>query len=106
MAWHDIGAAAALDHGPLVAAIGYVDVIVWRVDGTIHATDRWCPHARGDLSGAAVANGSVTCGDHGWAFELATGACIKSPGRYTLPTYRCHVRGGRIEIELPDDAPS
>ena len=105
MALHDVGSVTDLERGPLVVAIGNVDLIVWRVGAEIRATDRWCPHARGDLSVAVPSAGKLTCAEHGWSFDIATGACVKQPGRYTLPTYPCHVRGGRIEVELPDDAP-
>lgn len=105
MTLHDVGAVGDLPAGrPLVVSIGYVDLLIWRVGSAIHATDRWCPHARGDLSSGAVAGTQLTCGDHGWSFDLTTGACLKQPGRYTLPIYRCHVRGGRIEVELPPAA--
>jgi len=102
MALHDVGAVTELDKGPIVVAIGYVDIIIWRVGAAVHATDRWCPHARGDLSCVAPDGGQVVCADHGWSFDIASGTCLKKPGRYTLPTYPCHVRGGRIEVELPE----
>jgi nitrite reductase/ring-hydroxylating ferredoxin subunit len=105
MALHDVGAVADLDKGPLVVAVGDVDLIVWRVGPAIRATDRWCPHARGDLGAATLSGTHITCGDHGWDFDILTGACVKQPGRFVLTTYPCHVRGGRIEVELPDGSP-
>lgn len=63
-------------------------------------TDNACPHANGNLSGGAVANGVVTCPWHAWQFDLCTGICVHSDLARVV-TYPTRIEDGHIWAELP-----
>lgn len=104
MAYFDVAASREVVPGrPAVAYVGGVDVVVFRIGAELHAVERWCPHARGDLSEGTLAGGQLTCADHGWRFDVATGQClvVKSAAR-PIARYRCRERDGRVEVEIPE----
>lgn len=104
MAFVDICAAHSAREGkPATAYLHGFDVAVFRVGGVLYATDRWCPHSRGDLTDGSIAGCELTCPDHGWSFDLATGTCLKKSGGRPIATYPIRVVGDRIEVDLPID---
>lgn len=101
MAYVDVAASSDVTEGkPAVAYIQGIDLVVFRVGSTLHATDRWCPHARGDLSDGALDGCQLTCPDHGWSFSIDTGSCHKKSGGRPISVYPCREQGGRIEVDL------
>lgn len=51
----------------------------WTVDG--YRVQRFCPHARSDLSRVGRLDGDVlTCAQHGLRFDLRTGRCLDADG--------------------------
>jgi 3-phenylpropionate/trans-cinnamate dioxygenase ferredoxin component len=55
-------------------------VVLFNVDGTLHAIDNSCPH-----NGASLANGKLDghilqCPAHGLRFDLVTGCVVGAPG--------------------------
>jgi len=104
MAYYDVGEASALVPGkPMVAYVDGVDVVVFRIGSELHAVQRWCPHARGDLSDGTLVGLQLTCKDHNWKFDVETGQClvVKSGARPIL-RYACRERDGRVEVEIPE----
>lgn len=51
-------------------------VSVYNVDGRYYAIDDLCPHMRESLAGGPIDGCIITCGAHGWRFDLRSG---KSP---------------------------
>lgn len=49
------------------------------VDGALIAHSTTCPHWLGPLGDAPVVDGQVRCPWHGYAFDVATGACLGKP---------------------------
>jgi nitrite reductase/ring-hydroxylating ferredoxin subunit len=43
--------------------------------------------------------GSITCADHLWRFELATGRCTSIPGA-AVPVYPVREEGGEVVVDL------
>jgi UDP-MurNAc hydroxylase len=53
-----------------------------------YLVQRQCPHMRADLTKFGVLNGNVlTCGMHGWQFDIKSGKCLTSDDRhlYSIP---------------------
>jgi UDP-MurNAc hydroxylase len=81
---------AGADNRPLA----WVDVDGWTVE-------KRCPHQGAHLDRVGTVEGNtITCGLHGWAFDLETGACLNSEGEGT--TLRVRGRTDRIS-ELVQD---
>ena len=70
-----------------------------RVGGMLYAIDNTCPHAGAALSDGDLDGRNLLCPDHGWSFDLATGACAIDPSS-SVNAYRIRQRDGRIEVAL------
>ncbi|SAK85707.1 Rieske (2Fe-2S) domain-containing protein [Caballeronia pedi] len=75
--------ARADDLKPGSRKIAFIDgrsVVLFNIDGAIHAIDNSCPH-----NGASLANGRLDghvlqCPAHGLRFDLASGCAVGAPG--------------------------
>ena len=74
-----------------------LEIALFNVGGTIHATENTCLHAGGPLHEGSLEDGVVTCPWHEWRFELATGRCNLNP-KVRLKRYPVRVREGTIEV--------
>ena len=75
-------------------------VVIFNVDGTLHALDNTCPHQGGPLGeGYLEDNGVVSCPWHGWTFDVCTGV---SPidAELKVRTYPVRVEDGQIIVEV------
>ena len=72
-------------------------VIVTLLDGQPIAFERNCPHEGGLLEQGVILQGSVYCDDHGWAFDVRTGACTQ-PSSSGPSLARFPGRGARREM--------
>jgi nitrite reductase/ring-hydroxylating ferredoxin subunit len=81
------------------ALVGGRAVAVARQGGRLFALGALCPHQQADLSHGILEPGSITCGDHLWRFELATGRCASVPGA-AVPVYAVREEGGEILVDL------
>lgn len=54
-------------------------VAVYNVGGDYYATDCDCPHQGASLGDGALEGDVVTCGWHGWEFNVKTGECLNVP---------------------------
>jgi nitrite reductase/ring-hydroxylating ferredoxin subunit len=59
-----------------------------------------CPHAKWPLELGAVKEKTLTCGGHGWEFNITNGECITNPGR-NLKKY--NILEKKDEIIISDD---
>lgn len=80
--------------GPGSRPLEWVEVDGWVVE-------KRCPHQGAHLDRVGEVDGTtITCGLHGWAFDLQTGACLNSEGEGT--SLRVRGRADRIS-EFTDD---
>tara|TARA_B110000914_G_scaffold129624_1_gene113272 strand:+ start:224 stop:520 length:297 start_codon:yes stop_codon:yes gene_type:complete len=59
-----------------------------------------CPHAKWPLELGTVKGKTLTCGGHGWEFNITNGECITNPGR-NLKKY--NILETNNEIIISDD---
>jgi nitrite reductase (NADH) small subunit len=74
-------------------------IAVANVDGTFLASTNTCPHAGGPLGEGTLAGSVLTCPYHGWAFDLASGACITNPDMQ-LELYDVEVVGDAVCVRI------
>ena len=93
-------AAAELPEGGLRSAVvGGRPVCVVRQGGRLYAFGALCPHQQADLSHGILEPGALTCGDHLWRFDLATGCSTNMPGA-ALPQYAVREEDGAIVVDV------
>ena len=94
--WHDVMAAADV---PASGAARIVcdgrGLFVHRAADGLRVYDSRCPHQSTDIPELALEGGTLTCPKHGWAFDIASGACVKN-GDTPLKRYECRVEDGRL----------
>ena len=79
---------------------GEVAVAVFDVDGELVAYDDRCLHRGGSLSQGYVHEGTVTCPDHWWRYDLATGERVDAPW-LCLRRYPVERDGDSIRVAVP-----
>ncbi|CAN5362081.1 hypothetical protein BH20ACT24_BH20ACT24_21610 [soil metagenome] len=84
---------------------GDVAVAVFDVEGELVALDDRCLHKGGSLSRGYVHDGTVTCPEHWWRYELSTGERIGAPW-LRLRRYRVERDGDSIRVAVPAPKPS
>jgi nitrite reductase/ring-hydroxylating ferredoxin subunit/alkylhydroperoxidase/carboxymuconolactone decarboxylase family protein YurZ len=95
--WHDLIALDELGAGETrrIECDGRA-VFVHRGEDGPRVYDSRCPHQGTDIPHLALnGGGTLTCPKHEWAFDLGSGACIRT-GDTPLTRWECRVAGGRI----------
>ncbi len=93
-----------LDRAELVDAKGKLvrvsgkDVAVFRTNGCVHAIQNTCPHAESPLVEGTVDDHSVICSEHGYRFDLRTGACLNDSTLRAEVFAVTELDGGRVEV--------
>jgi nitrite reductase/ring-hydroxylating ferredoxin subunit len=80
--------------------LGGREVLLIDAGGKYFVCDRVCPHAGADLGSGVVEGAQVRCPNHGYSFDLATGACTMPPGGPSLTVLPVEVRGEEICVKL------
>ena len=79
------------------------EIAVFNVHGKFYAIDNACIHAGGSLHDGSLDEEKcqVTCGWHGWGFDLATGKCVTHPRQDVFTgSYPVKIQGEDIFIEV------
>ena len=74
------------------------DVVLFRVEGRIHAFENRCPHEGNPLSEGEILGPTLVCVFHSWRFDLETGACLH--GDLPAKRYEATIEDDHIEIDL------
>jgi nitrite reductase/ring-hydroxylating ferredoxin subunit len=73
-------------------------VVLYYKQGEILAIGNECPHEGGSLCDGWVEGEIVVCPNHGWEFDLRSGACMTVPGE-GVPRYSVAVEDGSVYLE-------
>jgi phenylpropionate dioxygenase-like ring-hydroxylating dioxygenase large terminal subunit len=77
--WHVVAYAPDLPEGkPVPAHLLGEDIVLWRVQGRVHAWRDLCIHRGTRLSLGKVEQDTLVCSYHGWTYN-EEGACIRFP---------------------------
>lgn len=86
--------------GMLPVEVGGRRLLLAELAGKYFIFARECPHEAADLNTGALSEGQIRCANHGFAFDLASGACVVPPGGPPLTTLAVEVRGEEICVRL------
>ena len=90
------GHAKAIALGDPLA--GGTEVVLCRVEGTLYALDRLCPHEGGRISGGPLAGGRfAVCPLHNYRFDPKSGKAVGAACK-SAKTYRVREQGADAEI--------
>lgn len=68
--------------------------------GKYYVCDRLCPHEGVDLRTGVIEQAQIRCANHGYRFDLGTGACVMPPGGPPLTVLPVEIRGDDICVKL------
>ena len=84
-------------------------ILIFNINGSFFALERYCPHAGGDLRDGTVENDYVECPVHGATFNLRSGKFVLT--EYVSPhlakvmhdtrTFPVVVKDGTMFVDLP-----
>jgi toluene monooxygenase system ferredoxin subunit len=80
-------------------------LVVWPQGEQPRAYQGLCPHSREPLADARFDGKTLTCSHHDWAFNGATGACIKGKP-CTLAEYPLKIEGEDVLIDTDGVTPN
>jgi 3-phenylpropionate/trans-cinnamate dioxygenase ferredoxin subunit len=86
------------DRGRLVFAEGKT-IVLFKLDGAIHAVDDSCPHAGSSLAAGKLEGAFVQCRGHGLRFDVRTGQMPGAAG-FCAKTYPVQVVDGEVAVGI------
>lgn len=88
-----------LPKGKLISISTSPKIIAYFDGEKYFAVSGICPHAKWPLELGFVKNCTLTCGGHGWEFNLKKGECKTNPGR-NLTSYEIKETGDTIIVSI------
>jgi nitrite reductase (NADH) small subunit len=96
--------AIPVGEGRMLRVDGHLVAVFRLRDGSVRATQPWCPHRAGPLADGLVGDDELVCPLHARTFSLRTGDA--GPGETGIVTYPARVSGdGTIILTLPTEGP-
>lgn len=75
-------------------------IALFNIGGAYYAIDDTCTHQGGPLSEGEVEGTTVTCPWHGAQFNLTSGDALSPPAPEGVKSYKVHVEGDEIRLEV------
>ena len=102
-------AVGAVDElAPGQRKLAFVDgrsIVLFNIDGTIHAIDNACPHNGASLASGRLEGCVLSCPAHGLRFDVRTG-CMPGAGGLSLTIFPVRAVDGKLLVNLDDPATS
>lgn len=105
-AFRQLVPVSQVDEGQMIAVDGGqgFSVLIARVGGEWFAMSDLCSHLRAPLHTGSLVGHRLACPLHGGAFDIRDGAPLCEPARRPIETYPVRVRGGVLEVAVPQAA--
>jgi 3-phenylpropionate/trans-cinnamate dioxygenase ferredoxin subunit len=95
-----VGVAGELAPGQRkLAFIDGRSIVLFNVEGTLHAIDNACPHNGAALSGGQLEGCMLRCPAHGLRFDVRTG-CMPGPGGLSVTTFPVETVDSKVVVSL------
>lgn len=93
--WHEVARMEEVPEArPVNVEAEGRSLFAFRQGQEVRVYDAHCPHQLNDISKLDIEDNKVVCLNHGWAFDVGTGKCLK--GRRDLKSYDAKVDGDLI----------
>jgi nitrite reductase/ring-hydroxylating ferredoxin subunit len=100
--WHVAARSGDLEDGSVLGAeVNGVQVALYRIGGTVHATSNICTHEVALLSDGYLDGDCIECPLHQALFHVPTGEVRSAPATEPILTYPAKEEADHILVELP-----
>jgi 3-phenylpropionate/trans-cinnamate dioxygenase ferredoxin subunit len=89
--------------GRRLAFAGGRSIVLFNIEGTVHAIENSCPHNGASLASGQLDGRILRCPAHGLTFDLTTG-CMPGARGLCLTKLPVDVRDGRLVVTVDDPA--
>jgi naphthalene 1,2-dioxygenase ferredoxin component len=107
MAGAKFAAAAAIADVPEGDLIGVAvdgrEICLYKLGGTVYASQGLCTHGHAQLSGGYVEGDLVQCPMHGGTFDIRTGKAVGEPCTVDLQIFPVKIEGEKVLVALPKE---
>ena len=76
------------------------EIALFNINGEFFALENTCPHRGGSLGDGFIEGKTITCPNHSWQFDIASGKGIMPPNT-ALNTYEVEVRDDDVIVLIP-----
>lgn len=99
--WIDAMAADELPTDDVVGVeIAGIDIAIYRVGGTVYATDNICTHGQARLCDGFLEGHEIECPLHQGRFDVRNGQPLCEPVTEPLRSYAVKVDGPRVLVRI------
>lgn len=101
--WIDTTEEKGVPEGDVIGLqIGGRDIALYRVDGSIFATDNTCTHGQARLCDGFLDGYEIECPLHQGKFDVRNGRGTCAPVTQDIRSYPVRIAGGRVFLQIPD----
>ena len=79
-------------------------IVLFNIEGTLHAIDNSCPHNGGSLASGQLDGSVLRCPAHSLHFDLTT-ARLHGPGGLSIGTSLVQAADGKLELDVEEPSP-
>ena len=90
----------------LAFAGGGRSIVLFNVEGTVHAIENSCPHNGASLASGRLDGRILQCPAHGLRFDVTTGCMAGAVSGLCLSKLPVELRDGRLVVTVDDPAAS
>ena len=91
--------------GRKLAFAGGRSIVLFNIEGTVHAIENSCPHNGASLASGQLDGRVLRCPAHGLRFDVITG-CMPGAGGLCLTKLPVDVRDGHLVLTINDLTPA
>ena len=100
--WIDVTDASGVPEDDVIGlAVAGRDIALYKVEGTIYATDNICTHGHARLCDGFLDGYEIECPLHQGKFDVRDGRGTCSPITENLRSYPVKIEGGRVFLQTP-----
>ena len=100
----EVAVGLADELGPGQRKLTFIDgrsIVLFNIDGTLHAIDNSCPHNGASLASGQLEGCVLRCPAHGLRFDVRTG-CMPGPGGLKVTTFPVAIVDSKVVVSLDE----
>lgn len=103
--WIDAASEAEVPDDDVIGLqVGEHNIALYKVDGSVFATDNICTHGHARLCDGFLDGHEIECPLHQGKFDVRNGSPTCAPVTEPLKCYPARIDGGRVFLQMDDRA--